>query len=40
MPIILKITVRIGKRGNISYIGVYFIAISIGGYYIYITKLS
>jgi len=40
MPIMLGITVRIGRRSNIPYIGVYLIATSNGGYHVYTTKLS
>ena len=35
MPIILKTTVRIGKKSNILYIKVYFIVINNNRYYIY-----
>ena len=39
MPIILGIIAKIGRRSNIPYVGVYFIAISNGRHYIYTTKL-
>jgi len=35
MFIVLKIIVKIGKKSNAPYIGVYFIAISNNKYYIY-----
>ena len=40
MPIVPETTVRIGKRSNAPYIGVYLIATSNGRYYIYATKPS
>ena len=35
MPTILKTIAGIGRRSNIPYIGVYFVAISNNKYYIY-----
>ena len=40
MPIILELIVRIGRRGNAPYIGVHFIAISDGRYYVYANNPS
>ena len=40
MPIVPGIIARIGRRSNIPYIGVYLIAISNSGYYIYAAKPS
>ena len=40
MPIMLGIIARAGKRSNIPYIGVYFIAISNNRHYIYAAKPS
>jgi len=40
MPIILETTARIGRRGNIPYVGVYLVAASNGGYYINAAKPS
>ena len=40
MPIILRATVRIGRRSNTPNIGVHLMAISDGRYYIYTAKLS
>ena len=40
MPIMLKAIVRIGRRSDTPNIGVHFIAISNGGYYVYAAKLS
>ena len=35
MPIMLGVVVRIGRRSNTPYIGVYFMAISNSRYYVY-----
>jgi len=40
MPIILKIIVKIERRSDIPYVGVYFIAISNSKYHIYTAKPS
>ena len=40
MSIMPIVTARIGRRSDILYIGVHFMAISNGGYYIYAAKLS
>jgi hypothetical protein len=40
MPAILGAVDRIGRRGNIPYIGVYLIAASSSRYYIYATNPS
>jgi len=40
MLIVPTATAGIGRRSNIPYIGVYFVAISNSGYYVYAAKLS
>jgi hypothetical protein len=40
MPIILGLTVRIGRGGNAPYIGVHLIAISNSRYYVYTNNPS
>jgi len=40
MLIVLIAIARIGRRSNIPYIGVYLVAISNGGYYVYTAKPS
>ena len=40
MPIMLEIIVRIERRSDAPYIGVYFIAASSSRYYIYAAKPS
>ena len=40
MLIVLTATAGIGRRSNIPYIGVYLVAISNSGYYIYAAKPS
>ena len=40
MPIVLIAIVRIGRRSNVSYIGVYLVAVSSGKHHIYAAKLS
>jgi len=40
MPIILGVIIRVKRRSNIPYIGVYLIAISSSGYYVYTAKPS
>ena len=36
----LTATAKTGKKSNIPYMGIHFIVISNGGYYIYTAKLS
>ena len=39
MPVMLTATAKTEKRSNIPHIGVYFVVISNGGYYVYAAKL-
>jgi len=39
MPIILETIVKIKRKGDTPYVGVYFIATNNNKYYIYATKL-
>ena len=40
MPIMLGVVVKIGRRSNAPYMGVYFMAMSNSRYYIYANNLS